>query len=72
MGTIQPMRARRRAKCPICGKAPAADLQPFCSRRCAQIDLGRWLNGSYAIPGEQVPDPNSPEGGGASKDEDEV
>lgn len=40
------------ADCPICGK-PAADdrLKPFCSKRCADIDLGRWLKGGYAIPG---------------------
>lgn len=36
--------------CPICGKQRDADYRPFCSRRCADIDLGRWLNGSYAIP----------------------
>ncbi len=70
MGTIQPMRAKRRAKCPICGKAPAADRQPFCSSRCAQIDLGRWLNGAYAIPGEPVQDP--PEGSRRSAEDDEV
>ncbi len=44
--------------CPICGKAPAtasdARYRPFCSRRCADIDLGRWLSGSYAIPGEDA------------------
>ena len=35
--------------CPIC-KKPAADrFRPFCSKRCADLDLGRWLKGSYAI-----------------------
>jgi len=38
-------------KCPVCDKPAAADFQPFCSRRCADIDLGRWLKGSYVIPG---------------------
>ncbi|MBN9587444.1 MAG: DNA gyrase inhibitor YacG [Alphaproteobacteria bacterium] len=38
-------------KCPICGKPAGADLRPFCSRRCADVDLGRWLKGGYAIPG---------------------
>ncbi len=33
--------------CPICGK-PA--LRPFCSRRCADVDLHRWLSGVYAVP----------------------
>lgn len=36
--------------CPICGKDTQARYRPFCSRRCAEIDLGRWLTGSYAIP----------------------
>jgi endogenous inhibitor of DNA gyrase (YacG/DUF329 family) len=36
--------------CPIC-KAPAkADYEPFCSKRCADVDLHRWLTGGYAIP----------------------
>ncbi|MBU9697287.1 DNA gyrase inhibitor YacG [Rhodobacteraceae bacterium HSP-20] len=38
--------------CPICGKEPEAKYRPFCSRRCADVDLGRWLKGSYAIPAE--------------------
>jgi len=38
--------------CPICHKEPDPKYRPFCSRRCADIDLGRWLNGSYAIPAE--------------------
>lgn len=38
--------------CPICGKPALADFSPFCSRRCADIDLGRWLKGGYAIPGK--------------------
>ena len=36
--------------CPICGEAVAAQYRPFCSRRCADRDLAKWLNGSYAIP----------------------
>ena len=36
--------------CPICGKPVAPDYRPFCSRRCADVDLGRWLNESYRIP----------------------
>lgn len=38
--------------CPICGKPTAPDYRPFCSRRCADIDLGRWLTESYRIPAE--------------------
>ncbi len=36
--------------CPICKKLAVAQFRPFCSRRCADLDLGRWLKGSYAIP----------------------
>ncbi|MEL6416689.1 MAG: DNA gyrase inhibitor YacG [Pseudomonadota bacterium] len=38
--------------CSICGKPTAHEYRPFCSKRCADIDLGRWLGGDYAIPGE--------------------
>jgi uncharacterized protein len=41
--------AAKRA-CAICGKPQLAAFKPFCSRRCADIDLNRWLTGSYAIP----------------------
>lgn len=36
--------------CPICARDADPKYKPFCSRRCADIDLGKWLNGSYAIP----------------------
>lgn len=36
--------------CPICGKPHEAKYKPFCSRRCADIDLGRWLNEDYKLP----------------------
>ena len=38
-------------RCAVCGKPQQVTLKPFCSRRCAEIDLGRWLKGGYAIPG---------------------
>lgn len=37
--------------CPICGKPSAPATRPFCSRRCAEIDLGRWFSGAYRVPG---------------------
>ena len=40
----------RLVKCPICGRPAAAKTRPFCSVRCADVDLGRWLTNSYAIP----------------------
>ena len=36
--------------CPICGKPGLPEFRPFCSRRCADVDLNRWLGGVYAIP----------------------
>jgi endogenous inhibitor of DNA gyrase (YacG/DUF329 family) len=46
--------------CPICKKKEAvAAFKPFCSKRCADIDLGRWFNGGYGIPtDEAAPDPS--------------
>ena len=38
------------AKCPTCGKSAQPDYRPFCSKRCADVDLNRWLSGTYAIP----------------------
>ena len=37
--------------CPICGKPPTEAARPFCSPRCADIDLGRWFGDSYRVPG---------------------
>ena len=39
------------AKCPHCGKPAQPDTRPFCSKRCADVDLAHWLRGDYAIPG---------------------
>ena len=39
------------AKCPECAKPADPAHAPFCSTRCQQIDLGRWLKGDYVIPG---------------------
>ncbi len=43
-------------RCPICGKPAAPRHRPFCSRRCTEIDLGRWLKGTYSIPTEEGPE----------------
>jgi uncharacterized protein len=37
-------------KCPICGKPTVQQHRPFCSKRCADVDLNRWLSGVYTIP----------------------
>jgi len=46
--------------CPICGKPTVAASRPFCSQRCADVDLGRWLTEQYRVPateGEEGEDP---------------
>jgi uncharacterized protein len=43
-------------RCPICGKPRAERFRPFCSRRCADVDLSRWLGGTYAIPAAEAQD----------------
>jgi uncharacterized protein len=40
--------------CPICRRKPDPRLTPFCSTRCADVDLGRWLTGQYVAPGETI------------------
>jgi endogenous inhibitor of DNA gyrase (YacG/DUF329 family) len=47
--------------CAICGKPQEAKYRPFCSKRCADIDLGRWLNEGYRIPGGPVADEDEPD-----------
>ena len=42
--------------CPICGKPSAQAFHPFCSGRCADVDLHRWLSGAYVIPGPPLPE----------------
>lgn len=42
-------RFRKAVACPKCGKPSVDTAYPFCSKRCADLDLGAWLNGSYAI-----------------------
>ncbi len=61
--------ARKAPGCPICSKPTVAEYRPFCSRRCANIDLGRWLQGRYAVPGEPVGADNAGELG-SEDDED--
>lgn len=48
--------AARAKACPICGKPVKLESRPFCSKRCADIDLGRWLGEAYRIPAEEPPE----------------
>jgi len=45
------IKLRATRPCPICGKPSSQSHHPFCSGRCADIDLNRWLSGAYVIPG---------------------
>jgi uncharacterized protein len=47
-GNVAPLRPKR--PCPECGRPSSRETYPFCSTRCKQVDLNRWLSGSYAIP----------------------
>ena len=50
------MSAPTQGKCPICKKPTDPAYRPFCSKRCADLDLGRWIDGRYAIPGSAPED----------------
>jgi endogenous inhibitor of DNA gyrase (YacG/DUF329 family) len=56
--------ARVARRCPICGEAAVARYHPFCSKRCADLDLGRWLGEIYRIPAEDD-DADRPDSEGA-------
>ncbi len=48
---------RSQRPCPICGKPAVSDVAPFCSKRCADIDLHKWLRGVYVVPEDAPGDP---------------
>lgn len=57
------MKTVSKAKCPQCGKPSVQAYRPFCSKRCADLDLGKWLNESYVLPGDsEIPDDIGEEG----------
>lgn len=47
-------------KCVICGKPKDDKYRPFCSKRCADVDLNRWFSGGYAIPAEEQLEDGAP------------
>ena len=55
MGNTKPTSADAKP-CPTCGAQATQKMRPFCSKRCADIDLGRWFNGAYAIPAVDAAD----------------
>ena len=63
MSSQEPASAAPRRPCPICGRPAARTWRPFCSKRCADVDLARWLGEHYVIAGEPDEIPlESPEG----------
>ena len=50
MSKLTAPESTRRGVCPICAEPTVEQFKPFCSRRCADIDLNRWLSGVYAVP----------------------
>ena len=60
-----PLRAVRTApKCALCGKPVDPNYRPFCSRRCADVDLGRWLKEGYRVETDETPGEDEPGGSG--------
>lgn len=53
------MAEKKAPKCPQCGKPTVAAFRPFCSKRCADVDLGAWLRGDYALPTDEPADPDA-------------
>jgi uncharacterized protein len=47
--------------CPICARETNAKYRPFCSRRCADLDLGNWLSGRYTMPSQDLEDTGDPD-----------
>jgi uncharacterized protein len=47
---------RKTRPCPMCKKPSAQAFHPFCCKRCADVDLGKWLGGSYAVPAVEPAD----------------
>jgi uncharacterized protein len=61
MTLADPTAPRRSAACPNCGKPATQQHRPFCSKRCRDIDLGRWLRGVYRVETDEGPDSGSEE-----------
>lgn len=56
--------------CPICGKPSDPSRSPFCSPRCADVDLNRWLKGTYAIPAVEIDEEDESEQPGDAAGDD--
>jgi endogenous inhibitor of DNA gyrase (YacG/DUF329 family) len=56
--------------CPICGKPSVQKFRPFCSKRCADVDLHRWFSGTYSAPAAEQDEPSDADAGGGRGDPD--
>jgi endogenous inhibitor of DNA gyrase (YacG/DUF329 family) len=57
MSEIVPLPKKvRKESCPICRRASLATFRPFCSARCKDDDMRRWLTGAYRVPTDEVPE----------------
>jgi uncharacterized protein len=65
---LGPLRAARGGRCPICGKPTLPETRPFCSRRCKDVDLARWLGEVYRV---SEPDPAGGDVGPDASGDDE-
>lgn len=64
---VAPFTATGRGKpCPICGRPSSVDMRPFCSKRCADVDLSRWLGEVYRVPSSESPAGDDESGDGSS------
>jgi endogenous inhibitor of DNA gyrase (YacG/DUF329 family) len=57
---------RKPVACPNCGVNSHRDHYPFCSKRCADVDLNRWFSGAYAIPAKETADDEADEWSGGN------
>jgi hypothetical protein len=65
---LKPEKPKPEKACPVCRKPATEAFRPFCSKRCADVDLNRWLVGAYAVPTEET---EEDEAQGIRRDADE-
>ena len=56
MNVVNVAMSNVKAKCPICGGVSDPKYMPFCSKHCADVDLGRWLKGVYVVHTNEIPE----------------
>ncbi len=68
MAEVTRLADRKPETCPICGKPPEPAHKPFCSQRCTDVDLHRWLGEGYRIPTNEAPESDGEPSGDGAKD----